>query len=84
METLQGAVRMRSGATTAPPLTPAQAIRDRHAAAADKIWKHKRNRNTLPLSIQGFRDWKRDARVEEIDGAAERRKSAALTTASAR
>ena len=35
-----------------------QAIRDRHAAAADKIWKHKRNRNALPLSIQGFRDWK--------------------------
>ena len=38
--------------------TSIQAIRDRHAAAADKIWKHKRNRNALPLSIQGFRDWK--------------------------
>jgi hypothetical protein len=35
-----------------------QAIRDRHTAAAEKIWKHKRNRNALPLSIQGFRDWK--------------------------
>jgi hypothetical protein len=35
-----------------------QAIRGRHTAAADKIWKHKRNRNALPLSIQGFRDWK--------------------------
>ena len=38
--------------------TSIQAIRDRHTAAADKIWKHKRNRNALPLSIQGFRDWK--------------------------
>ena len=24
----------------------------------DKIYKHRRNRNALPLSIQGFRDWK--------------------------
>src|SRR5271165_1533264 len=38
--------------------TSIQAIRDRHTAAAEKIWKHKRNRNALPLSIQGFRDWK--------------------------
>jgi hypothetical protein len=38
--------------------TSIQAIRARHTAAADKIWKHKRNRNALPLSIQGFRDWK--------------------------
>src|SRR5271165_1669557 len=38
--------------------TAIQAIRDRHTAAAEKIWQHKRNRNALPLSIQGFRDWK--------------------------
>ena len=38
--------------------TSIQAIRDRHNEAAAKIWKHKRNRNALPLSIQGFRDWK--------------------------
>jgi Relaxase/Mobilisation nuclease domain len=38
--------------------TSIQAIRDRHTEATEKIWKHKRNRNALPLSIQGFRDWK--------------------------
>ena len=38
--------------------TSIQAIRARHTFGSDKIWKHKRNRNSLPLSIQGFRDWK--------------------------
>ena len=38
--------------------TSGQAIRDRHRSTIDQIYKHKRNRNALPLSIQGFRDWK--------------------------
>ena len=46
--------------------TSIQAIRDRHKAAADKIWKHKRNRNALPLSIQGFRDWKETREWTEL------------------
>jgi hypothetical protein len=35
-----------------------QAIRARHQFEVDKIFKHRRNRHALPLSIQGFRDWK--------------------------
>ena len=50
--------KARSDALWKDYRTSIQAIRDRHTAAADKIWKHKRNRNALPLSIQGFRDWK--------------------------
>ena len=38
--------------------TARQAIRSRHQFQIDKIYKHKRNRHALPLSIQGFRDWK--------------------------
>ena len=38
--------------------TARQAIRSRHQFEIDKIYKHKRNRHALPLSIQGFRDWK--------------------------
>ena len=38
--------------------TSQQAIRARHQFQMDKIYKHRRNRNALPLSIQGFRDWK--------------------------
>ena len=38
--------------------TAKQAIRSRHQFEIDKIYKHKRNRHALPLSIQGFRDWK--------------------------
>jgi uncharacterized protein YhaN len=38
--------------------TAQQAIRSRHQFEIDKIYKHKRNRHALPLSIQGFRDWK--------------------------
>jgi hypothetical protein len=38
--------------------TARQAIRARHQFEMDKIYKHKRNRDALPLSIQGFRDWK--------------------------
>jgi hypothetical protein len=36
--------------------TARQAIRARHQFQIDQIFKHKRNRNALPLSIQGFRD----------------------------
>ena len=35
-----------------------QAIRARHQFQIDQIYKHRRNRHALPLSIQGFRDWK--------------------------
>ncbi len=38
--------------------TARQAIRARHQFEIDKIYKYKRNRHALPLSIQGFRDWK--------------------------
>jgi len=38
--------------------TARQAIRSRHQFQIDQIYKHKRNRNALPLSIQGFRDWR--------------------------
>jgi hypothetical protein len=38
--------------------TARQALRARHQFAIDKIYKHKRDRHALPLSIQGFRDWK--------------------------
>src|SRR5439155_5854634 len=38
--------------------TAREAIRHRHQFQIDKIYKHKRNRNALPLLIQGFRDWK--------------------------
>ena len=38
--------------------TARHAIRDRHQFQIDKIYKHRRNRTALPLSIQGFRDWK--------------------------
>jgi Relaxase/Mobilisation nuclease domain len=38
--------------------TARQAIRARHQFQIDQIYKHKRNRAALPLSIQGFRDWK--------------------------
>jgi hypothetical protein len=38
--------------------TARQAIRSRHQFGIDQIYKHKRNRHALPLSIQGFRDWK--------------------------
>ena len=38
--------------------TARQAISARHQFRIDQIYKHKRNRNALPLSIQGFRDWK--------------------------
>ena len=37
--------------------TARQAIRSRHQFQIDQIYKHKRNRHALPLSIQGFRDW---------------------------
>ncbi len=38
--------------------TARQAIRSRHQFQLDQIYKHKRNRHALPLSIQGFRDWR--------------------------
>ena len=38
--------------------TSRQALRDRHQFKIDQIYKHRRNHNALPLSIQGFRDWK--------------------------
>jgi hypothetical protein len=38
--------------------TARQAIRARHQFQIDQIYKHKRNRDALPLSIQGFRDWR--------------------------
>jgi relaxase-like protein len=38
--------------------TAREAIRARHKFEIDKIIRHKRNRNALPLSIRGFRDWK--------------------------
>src|SRR4051812_26839876 len=38
--------------------TSKQALCARHQFQIDQIYKHKRNRNALPLSIQGFRDWK--------------------------
>ena len=38
--------------------TSIQALRDRHQFQIDQIYKRKRNRDALPLSIQGFRDWK--------------------------
>jgi hypothetical protein len=38
--------------------TAKQAIRSRHQFEIDQIYKHKRNRHALPLSIQGFRYWK--------------------------
>jgi Relaxase/Mobilisation nuclease domain len=38
--------------------TARQAIRSRHKFEIDRIYKHKRNRHALPLSIQGFRDWR--------------------------
>ena len=37
--------------------TARQAVTARHQVQLDKIYKHKRNRHALPLSIQGFRDW---------------------------
>ena len=60
-ETQDGAWKKRKAASDAlwkDYRTAQQAIRARHTFAADQIWKHKRNRNALPLSIQGFRDWK--------------------------
>jgi hypothetical protein len=38
--------------------TARQAVQARHQFQIDQIYKHKRNRHALPLSIQGFRDWK--------------------------
>jgi hypothetical protein len=38
--------------------TARHAIRDRHQFKINYIYRHKRNRTALPLSIQGFRDWK--------------------------
>ena len=38
--------------------TARQAIRARHQFQMDQIYRHRRNRHALPLSIQGFRDWK--------------------------
>lgn len=38
--------------------TSRQAVRSRHQVEIDRIYKHKRNRHALTLSIQGFRDWK--------------------------
>ena len=38
--------------------TARQAIRARYQFQIDQIYRHKRNRTALPLSIQGFRDWK--------------------------
>jgi hypothetical protein len=38
--------------------TSRQAIRARYQFQIDQIYKHKRNRHALPLSIQGFKDWK--------------------------
>jgi hypothetical protein len=38
--------------------TARQAIRARHQFQMDQIYRHLRNRHALPLSIQGFRDWK--------------------------
>lgn len=38
--------------------TARQAVYARHKVGIDRIYKHKRDRNALPLSIQGFRDWK--------------------------
>lgn len=38
--------------------TARQAIRARYQFQIDQIYRHKRNRHALPLSIQGFRDWK--------------------------
>jgi hypothetical protein len=38
--------------------TARQALRARHQFQIDQIYKHKRNRDALPISIQGFRDWK--------------------------
>src|SRR5262249_6515746 len=38
--------------------TARQAVRARHQFEIDRIYKHRRNRHALPLSIQGFRDWK--------------------------
>jgi hypothetical protein len=39
--------------------TAREAIRARHKFQIDQIYKHRRNRHALPLSIQGFRDWAR-------------------------
>jgi hypothetical protein len=38
--------------------TARQAVIARHKVGIDRIYKHKRDRTALPLSIQGFRDWK--------------------------
>ncbi len=38
--------------------TARQAVTARHKFQIDQIYRHKRNRDALPLSIQGFRDWK--------------------------
>ncbi len=38
--------------------TSRKALRSRHQFQIDQIIRHKRNRHALPLSIQGFRDWK--------------------------
>jgi Relaxase/Mobilisation nuclease domain len=38
--------------------TARAALRARHQFALDQIYKHRRNRDALPLSIQGFRDWR--------------------------
>ena len=38
--------------------TARQAVRARHQFEIDRIFKHRRDRHALPLSIQGFRDWR--------------------------
>jgi hypothetical protein len=38
--------------------TARQAITARHQFQIDQVYKHRRDRHALPLSIQGFRDWK--------------------------
>ena len=73
------------GGRTARPMErlPHRAAGDPRPAQfqLDQIYKHKRNRNALPLSIQGFRDWKETREWTETDGRGSRPKGAGSNTA---